>query len=98
MRNEDGTFGSGNSGRKKGSSNKNTSQVRDAYTKLLQDNLEQLKDDFKELDPKDRIKLFLDMSKYIIPQLKATELDIGDKTLDKFNKPLAEFFGIDTKQ
>jgi hypothetical protein len=38
------------------------------------------------------------MSKYIIPTLKATELDLGDKTIDKFNKPLAEFFGIETKQ
>jgi hypothetical protein len=83
-------------GRPKGSSNKNTSKVRNAYTKLLEDNLEQLKKDFKELEPKDRIKLFLDMSKYIIPQLKATELDLGDKTLTKFNKPLAEFFGIET--
>ena len=89
---------SGNeSGRPKGSSNKNTSKVRNAYTKLLEDNLQQLKEDFKELEPRDRIKLFLDMSKYIIPQLKATELDLGDKTLDKFNKPLAEFFGIDTE-
>jgi hypothetical protein len=84
-------------GRPKGSSNKSTSKVRDAYTELLEDNLEQLKKDFKALDPKDRIKLFLEMSKYIIPTLKATELDLGNKTLDKFNKPLAEFFGIETK-
>ena len=61
-------------GRTKGSTNKATTQVRNAYTKLLQDNLEQLQEDFKELEPRDRIKLFLDMSKYIIPQLKATDL------------------------
>lgn len=85
-------------GRKKGAVNKTTADIRNAFTELLGDNLEQLQKDFAELDPKDRIKMFLDMSKYIIPTLKATELDIGDKTLEKFNKPLAEFFGIEIKQ
>ena len=69
-------------GRVKGSSNKSTTKVREAYTKLLEDNLDQLTNDFKELDAKDRIKLFLDMSKYIIPTLKATELDVGDNLRD----------------
>ncbi len=61
-------------GRQKGSSNKATSKVRDSFTKLLEDNLEQLKEDFKELEPKDRIKLFLDLSKYVVPQLKQTDI------------------------
>ena len=60
-------------GRPKGSSNKATSKVRDAFTKLLEDNLEQITKDFAELEPKDRIKMFLDLSKYVIPQLKQTE-------------------------
>ena len=76
-------------GRTKGSSNKATSKVRESFTSLLEDNLEQLKADFKELDPKDRIKLFLDLSKYVIPQLKQTEvklegsLDINDFDITK---------------
>jgi len=76
-------------GRPKGSSNKATSKVRDSFKELLEDNLEQLKEDFKELDPKDRIKLFLDLSKYVIPQLKQTEvklegsLDINDFDISK---------------
>lgn len=85
-------------GRKKGSANKTTNEIREAFSNMLGENTEQLKKDFAELEPRDRIKLFLDMSKYIIPTLKATELDIGDKTLQKFNKPLAEFFGIDTSE
>lgn len=63
-------------GRPKGSSNKATAKVREAYTKLLEDNLHQLKEDFKDLDPKDRIKLFLDLSKYVIPQLKQVDTDV----------------------
>jgi hypothetical protein len=76
-------------GRPKGSSNKATSKVRESFTSLLEDNLEQLKEDFKELEPKDRIKLFLDLSKYVIPQLKQTDvklegsLDINDFDISK---------------
>ena len=73
-------------GRPKGSSNKATSKVRDSFTKLLEDNLEQLKDDFKDLDPKDRIKLFLDLSKYVIPQLKQTDVKLdGEMSINDFN-------------
>ena len=68
-------------GRQKGSSNKATSKVRDSFTKLLEDNLEQLKEDFKELEPKDRIKLFLDLSKYVVPQLKQTDLTTKGKEI-----------------
>ena len=61
-------------GRPKGSTNKSSAKIRDAFAKLLEDNLEQITQDFSELDPEKRVKLFLDMSKYIIPQLKSTEL------------------------
>jgi hypothetical protein len=84
-------------GREKGVQNKATSKVREAYTQLLEDNLQQLREDFKELEPKERIKLFLDMSKYIIPQLKASELKLDDDTIDRFNMPIAKFFGIESK-
>lgn len=69
-------------GRTKGSANKNTTVIRDAFSELLKGNLDIIKEDFKTLEPKERIKLFLDMSKYIIPTLKATELDLGDKLID----------------
>ena len=73
-------------GRPKGSSNKATSKVRDSFTSLLEDNLDQLKEDFKELEPKDRIKLFLDLSKYVIPQLKQTEVKLdGELNINDFS-------------
>ena len=76
-------------GRKKGSANKSTTLVRDSFASLLEGNLDQIKDDFAELEPKDRIKLFLDLSKYVIPQLKQSEvklegsLDINDFDISK---------------
>ena len=78
---EKGKSGNEN-GRPKGSANKNTTVIRDAFSELLKGNLDIIKEDFKQLEPKERIKLFLDMSKYIIPTLKATELDLGDKLID----------------
>lgn len=96
MRNEDGTFGKGNNGRPKGVKNKATQRIRDAYTKLVEDNLEQLKEDFKELEPKDRIKLYMELSKYVIPALKQTELT-GNiaHSLDNFD--IESLYGEDTE-
>lgn len=89
---------SGNvNGRPKGVSNKSTTKVRNAYTKLLEDNLEQLKEDFKELDPEKRIRLFLELSKYVIPQLKSTEYSLDEETAAVFNMPLNKFFGVETE-
>ena len=89
---------SGNpTGRPKGKSNKVTEEVRSAFADLLNDNLPQLKDDIKSLEPKERTKVLIDLAKYVIPTLKATEMDFSDKTIKHFNKPLAEFFGIETK-
>ena len=73
--------GNTSGGRTKGAVNKATSKVRESFTNLLEDNLEQLKDDFKELEPKDRIKLFLDLSKYVIPQLKQTDITTGGEQI-----------------
>tara|TARA_R110000803_G_scaffold76454_2_gene141094 strand:+ start:1517 stop:1798 length:282 start_codon:yes stop_codon:yes gene_type:complete len=81
--------GNTSGGRTTGAKGKATSKVRESFTSLLEDNLEQLKEDFDALEPKDRIKLFLDLSKYVIPQLKQSEvklegsLDINDFDISK---------------
>lgn len=84
-------------GRPKGSSNKATSKVRDSFTNLLEDNLEQLKEDFKDLEPKDRIKLFLDLSKYVIPQLKQTEVKL-DGSIDINDFDISKLYDKETKE
>ena len=61
-------------GRKKGVENKVTSDIREKFNQLLTDSLETISDDLKELSPKDRINALLQLSKFVIPQLKATEL------------------------
>ena len=84
-------------GRPKGSSNKATSKVRESFTKLLESNLGQLKEDFKDLEPKDRIKLFLDLSKYVIPQLKQTDIKLdGDININDFD--ITKLYDSETKE
>lgn len=61
-------------GRKKGVENKVTTDIRDKFNQLLTDNLETISDDLKALSPKDRLNVLLQLSKFVIPQLKATEI------------------------
>jgi hypothetical protein len=61
-------------GRPKGTPNKDTAVIRNSFQLLIENNLEQIEKDFKDLEPKDRIKAILDLAKFVIPLLKATEL------------------------
>jgi hypothetical protein len=72
-RDEQGKFVAGNSGRPIGSKNLASSQIRETFQLLLSNNLEKIQEDLNELEPKDRIKLLLDLSNYILPKLRTTE-------------------------
>lgn len=65
-------------GRAKGTPNKATAEVRKAFQNLVENNLHQLEQDLKELEPFQRINAILGIAKFILPQLKATE--ITDRT------------------
>ena len=73
MRDENGRFAEGNEGRPKGSFGKSNKKIRDTFQLLLENNLEKIEEDLNELEPKDRIKLLLDLSNYILPKLRTTE-------------------------
>jgi hypothetical protein len=64
-------------GRTKGAVNKTTTEIREHYQKLVSDNLEQLDSDLKSLEPLQRLKMIIELSKFIVPTLKATELTAG---------------------
>ena len=73
MRDENGRFAEGNEGRPKGSVNKSSNEIRETFQLLLENNIEKIQEDLNELEPKDRIKLLLDLSNYILPKLRTTE-------------------------
>jgi len=66
-------------GRKKGTPNKTTQEIRDKFSLLLSNNIDTLQNDINQLEPKDRIKTLIDISKFVIPTLKATELKMNNE-------------------
>lgn len=66
-------------GRKKGSPNKTTVEIRDAFQILIENNLNQLQDDLDYLEPLARIKVLIELSKFILPQMKAVDVSLDSK-------------------
>lgn len=61
-------------GRTAGAVNKTTAEIREYYQNLVSNNLELLDNDLKSLEPLQRLKMVIEISKFIVPILKATEL------------------------
>jgi len=91
MRDENGRFTSeGNTGRKAGSLNRATKDIRDAFTLLIENNIDTLQKDLDSLEPKERVKLLLDMAQFVVPKLRNVDLKTDEKeivTID-FNKSI----------
>jgi hypothetical protein len=82
MRDENGRFTSeGNTGRKAGSLNRATKDIRDAFTLLIENNLSQLQEDINGLAPKERVKLLLDMAQFVVPKLRNVDLKTDEKEI-----------------
>ena len=77
-------------GRTKGSTNRTTTEIREHYQNLVSNNLEQLNDDLKSLEPLHRLKMIIELSKFVVPTLKATELT-ADLKNKNFNPIIFEF-------
>tara|TARA_A200000159_G_C7263249_1_gene314037 strand:+ start:571 stop:933 length:363 start_codon:yes stop_codon:yes gene_type:complete len=60
-------------GRPKGSLNKNTTKVRELFKDLILENYEQLKCDLGELELLDRIKMIIELSKFVLPAFKTID-------------------------
>ena len=69
-------------GRPKGVPNKATGSLREFINELVNENREQVKEDFKALEPKDRIAMFEKLLRYSLPTLQSTTLQA--------EKPLSE--------
>ena len=73
---------SGNpSGRPKGSKNKATQHIREAYQKLTEDNLERMSIWISQVaseDPAKAMDIMIRLSEYILPKLARTELTGND--------------------
>jgi|AntRauTorckE5430_2_1112549.scaffolds.fasta_scaffold14378_3 hypothetical protein len=75
-------FTKGAGGRPKGAKNKVSEQLRERLEILLSDEWQQIKEDFKELTPKERIEAYIKLMEYSIPKLNRTELKADDKIIE----------------
>lgn len=73
MRNSDGTFAKGNGGRKKGSKNKTTTQLRQMLHDLLSDNMDTIQSDLDKLEPYERLRIFTQWIAHVLPKPKPVD-------------------------
>ena len=93
MRDDKGRFAEGNEGRPKGSVNKSSNEIREAFQMLLEDNLPTLKRDISSLEPKERVKFMLDLASFIIPKMKA--IDVKSENTETITIDFNESIGWD---
>lgn len=67
-------------GRKPGQLNKASNEVREKYLELIENNFEQLEKDIKALRSAERVRAIIELSKFILPTLKATEMNFTNES------------------
>ena len=67
-------------GRPVGSKNNATSEIRNKYLQLIENNFKQLEEDLHALKASERVKAIIELSKFILPTLKATEMSLSNET------------------
>jgi len=89
-RDSKGRFTEGGEGRKAGTPNKATKDIRDAFSLLIENNLSKLQEDLNKLEPKERIKLLLEMSQFVVPKLRSIDLqsDVEETITIDFNSEI----------
>lgn len=68
-------------GREQGTPNKLTSDLRERISDFLNDNWEQVEQDFKEIEPEKRIAMFEKLLQYTLPRLQATQLTMPEREM-----------------
>lgn len=81
-------------GKKKGSKHIITMQLRERIDNFLNDNWQQVQEDFDKLQPKERLLLYERLLNYILPKMQA--MAIANKTGMDINLP--EWFNDDTNK
>ena len=67
-------------GRPVGSKNNATTEIRNKYLQLIENNSKQLEEDLQTLKASERVKAIIELSKFILPTLKATEMSLNNET------------------
>lgn len=65
-------------GRLPGTCNKLTVDMRERINRLLDDNLEQVEADLKQLDPKERVNAWLRLLEFALPKLQRSQIELPE--------------------
>ena len=72
---------SGNpNGRKKGVPNKVTQDLRDNLQSFLESNEATFQATFDQLEPKDKIRYYIDLLPFVVPKLQSSQLKVEDNS------------------
>ena len=66
-------------GRKAGAVGKVNAKTKEFFALLLENNLSKLQSDIDSLEPKDRLKILIDLAGFIVPKMKSVENNIEVK-------------------
>lgn len=79
-------------GRPKGAKNRTTEDIRQKFQMLLDNNLDSIQADLNKLKPDKRLDVLLNLANYIIPKLKATEMEVTTTNKNQF-RPIIIYEG-----
>ena len=65
-------------GRKAGTPNKSSAELREWVQKLVQSNMAQVKRDLKELEPKERLDVIERLMRYVLPRQQAITAEVEE--------------------
>ena len=66
-------------GRPRGAKNKATNELREWVERFINDNLDTIANDIKELEPNERVKFFLALLNYTLPKQQSVKAEINDE-------------------
>ena len=75
---------------RKGVPNRTTQEIREKIKDIIDDNIEKFQNDIDQLEPKERLKVLIDLSKFILPTLKAVDMQT-ENINDNFKPVIINF-------
>lgn len=77
-------------GRKPGSTNKATADIKTKIATLIDEHFETIKDDLESLDPKERVTAYLKFLEYVLPKQREQKIDFSTLTEEQIDEILAK--------
>ena len=77
-------------GKPKGSKNKITTDIKERWKQVLENQIVTLNEDFSGMEPKDRVKIIAEVTELFVPKLSRQNIGIGVESAEDFLSFLKE--------